>query len=569
MVSKKNRWINYSWLEYYDQIKKVASSLLNLGLKPGDKIGIVSSTRHEWSVCDFAIMGTRNVVVPIYPNITNEDFLHIVSETKMKLLFIENKSLFNQWLLIREKCPSVKTVVCFENIRDDDSPITSFPSFIESGESFAHENEKKFRDLCASTKMQDLASIIYTSGTTGQPRGVMITHEQIISEVVDTFTTFGITSHDISLSFLPYSHVLGRIENWGQMIIGFTMAYAESIDKIKKNLIEIKPTILVAVPRIFEKIHNTILLQNEINPLSKKVFNWAMDIGTKVSQLKENQQDIPLILALELQIARSLVLDKIKDAFGGNLRFSVSGGAPLSQDTARFFHSAGVLLLEGYGLTETTAAIFCNRPYDYELGTVGKPIGDVEFKLAEDGELLIKSKKVMTGYYLDPESTVSAFKEGWFATGDIAEVTSSGRLRITDRKKDLIKTANGKYIAPQRIEAMLKQLPFISNVLVHGDHRKYIVVLITLDKTYMMNFAKTNEIDVSSLADLKEHPLVVQFIRKAITQINSNLANHETIKKFAVLDDDFTVEGNELTPSLKVKRKFLEKKYAALIDSLY
>jgi long-chain acyl-CoA synthetase len=326
---------------------------------------------------------------------------------------------------------------------------------------------------------------------------------------------------------------------------------------------------LFSVPRIFEKIYAAILAQIQTQPLKLKLFNWAIGVGKRVGEYKLSGQILPLDLLAQYEVARRLVLKKITDAFGGRLRFAISGGAPISKDIALFFHSAGVLILEGYGLTETTAAITVNTPYNYRFGSVGRPIGEAKIKIAEDGEILIKSDKVMARYYENPEATKEAFTDGWFHTGDIGEILPSGDLKITDRKKDLIKTAGGKYVAPQRLEALLKLSPYVANVHVHGDQKKYIVALLFLDRPSTEKLAKDNGIAFSSWEDLVKSAFIQDLMRKLVSETNAQLASYESIKKFIVLPNELSIEAGELTPSLKVKRKVLDKKFETQIDSLY
>ena len=397
----------------------------------------------------------------------------------------------------------------------------------------------------------------------------MITHTQALSEVADAFPLLGVTVRDRSLCFLPFAHILGRVEIWGHGLTGYTMAFAESVDRLKDNLVEVKPTIMMAVPRVFEKIYNGILAQAEASPLKSKVFHWALALGREMSQYKVEKQPVPLDLALKYRLAKKLVFDSISDRMGGRLRFAISGGAPMSRSIAEFFHAAGLLILEGYGLTETTAAVAVNTPFDYKFGTVGKGIGDVRFKIADDGEILVQSKKVMKEYLDDPEATKVAIVDGWYHTGDIGELSPEGYLRITDRKKDLIKTAGGKYVAPQKLEGLLKVSRFISQVHIHGDQKKYVVAILTLNMDSLRAWAGENGIDGKSRGDLVANPKVRKLIKNAVAETNSHLASFETIKNFAILPREFTVESGELTPSLKVKRKVVDDHYKALVDSLY
>jgi long-chain acyl-CoA synthetase len=567
---KHGTWRTLSWTQYHEEILTVASALLTLGVKPGDKIAIMSGTRLEWSVCDYAIMGLKAITVPIYQTATADDVMHILKNSEARILFLESRSLLRMFSKIKEQCPLVEKVICFDN-DGKESNIDSVPwiDVIAMGKQNILETRPQFEKSCSSCKLADVASLIYTSGTTGLPKGVVITHQQVISEVSEAFPYCGATPDDISLTFLPYAHVLGRIEHWGQMYIGFEMAYAESIEKIRNNLTEVRPTFLISVPRIFEKVYSGIHAQLGNNPLRKKAFQWAVKIGLKAGEYRLQRKPLPLPLFAEYQVAQRLILNKIKEAFGGRLRFAISGGAPISQDIELFFHACGILILEGYGLTETTAAICVNTPFNYRFGSVGRPIGETQIKIAEDGEILIKSKKVMTEYYKDPESTEKVFTDGWFHTGDIGEIMSSGDLKITDRKKDLIKTAGGKYVAPQKLENLLKTQPLISHVLIHGDNKKYIVALLTLDPLNLKKFAEEKGISFQNLPSLTQHPIVLETMRRAISEVNHQLASFETIKRFSILQQEFSVEAGELTPSLKVKRKVLDQKFQKQIQALY
>lgn len=569
LFKERGSWVKLSWLDYYDHILTVASAMLDLGIKPKDKVAIMASTRFEWSVCDYATMGLQAITVPIYQTVTAEDLKYILNDSQARVLYVENRAMLKTFLKVKDSCPHVHKVICFDPPREGDSDMTSWHDFYQLGAKLKNSQRSQFEELCGSTELSDVATVIYTSGTTGKPKGVVLSHEQIMSEVSDTFSYVGVNSDDVSLSFLPYAHVLGRIEEWGHVYIGFQLAYAESIEKIRTNLTEIRPTILVSVPRIFEKIYTAIHAQLGSNLLRTKAFQWALSIGLQAGEYRMNRQPLPASLFAQLQLAQRLALDKIKNAFGGRLRFAVSGGAPISQDIELFFHACGILILEGYGLTETTAAICANAPFNYRFGSVGRPVGDVRIKIAEDGEILVQSKKVMKEYLHDPEATAAAFTDGWFHTGDIGEFLPSGDLKITDRKKDLIKTAGGKYVAPQKLESLLKKNSLISQVLIHGDNKKYIVALITLDATSVTKFAKETGLSFANYESLTQHPAVLEGVRRFVAEVNSKLASYETIKRFSVLPKDFTVEDGELTPSLKIKRKILDQKYKKQLDALY
>lgn len=565
---QNDTWKTKNWRDYYQEIETVGCALLSLGIKPGDRIAIMANTRVEWAIADLGIFGVKAVTVPIYQNNTPEDVEYILNNSESRILICESRGPLKTFEAIKERCPFVEKVIVF----DENCPnpnVSTWPRLLEMGRDYRKVNPHEFEGLCSSLTPEDTATILYTSGTTGRPKGVVMTHLQAISEVSEAFPLCGATDKDISLSFLPYAHILGRIELWGHVYVGFTLAFAESLEKIRSNLLDIRPTFIISVPRIFEKIHAAIYAQIQTKPLKQKIFDWALEIGKEVGDYKLSGQILPLDLLLKYELARKLVLGKITDAFGGRLRFAISGGAPISREVALFFHSAGVLILEGYGLTETTAAITVNTPFNYRFGSVGRPIGEVQLKIAEDGEILVKSNKVMKEYYKNPTATKEVFTEGWFHTGDIGELLPSGDLKITDRKKDLIKTAGGKYVAPQRLEGLLTLSPYIAHVLVHGDQKKYIIALISLDRAAVEALAKEKQITFTSWDSLIQTPFVQDLVRKAVADTNSHLASFESIKKYLILPDEFTVEGGELTPSLKVKRKVLDQRYREKIEELY
>jgi long-chain acyl-CoA synthetase len=479
-----------------------------------------------------------------------------LQDAEPRVLIVENAAQLRKWESIAKRCRSVEHVVCMDPPDSDpsDSTALSWDDLLNRGSGRAAREPGFFAAQAEATRIEDMATIVYTSGTTGQPKGVVLTHDQILSEVEDLTRAFPISPLDSTLTFLPYAHVLGRVELWLHAYSGFTLNFAESIERLKAGLAETRPTVMIGVPRIFEKIYAGLLTQIEGHPLRKTLFGWLN---------APNPGPARKLLADRLLHAR------LRAGLGGRLRFVVSGGAPLEPKLADFFRGAGLLLLEGYGLTETTAAITANTPDSYEFGSVGKPLADVQLKLADDGEILVKSKKVFHAYYKDPAATSQAFRDGWFCTGDVGEFTPGGFLRVTDRKKDLIKTAGGKYVAPQKLEGLLKLDPLISHVLIHGDRRKYVVALLTLNEPYLKTLARERGWTYRDHRALTQRPEVKEMARKLVAQANADLASYETIKNFAILPDDFSLERGELTPSLKVKRRVLDEKYKELIDGLY
>lgn len=558
----KHKWRSETWAEYLKAATDLAQGLSKLGLKKGDRLAIVSDTRYEWAITDVACLSLGGVTVPVYSSNTAEDMEYILNNSAAKILVLENNSAAQKWEKIKNNCPRIESVF---QIDASDNAIKSWESIKD--DSSSNFNLKSFAE---KIDLQDVATIVYTSGTTGKPKGVVLRHEQIISEIDEVFDHLSVTSSDTSLSFLPFSHIFGRCEHWAHIFVGFTMAYAESIEDLRNNLVEISPTFLVAVPRIFEKIYNSVISAAEASPVKHKLFLWAVEVGKKISWFKQKRERIPLKLLLEYKLANKLIFSKLLDKLGGKIRFALSGGAPLNGDIAEFFHASGLLILEGYGLTETCAAFTLNTHVDYKFGSVGKVLPEAVVKLDTDGEILVKSKKVMLEYYKNPEATAEVFTEdGFFRTGDVGKIDDDGFVRITDRKKDLIKTAGGKYIAPQKIEKLLKMNKFVANVLIHGDRKKYVVALITLESESVFAFAKKENIEYKSFSELCDRNEIYQAIREVVAEANSELASFETIKAFHILDHDFSIEEGQLTPSMKVKRKFCDKKYESEISALY
>lgn len=551
---RRQAWIELNWSDYYRSCESIGLGLLKLGVERGDRVAILSNTRWEWAALDMGILGIGAVTVPVYQSYRAEELEYLLNHSDVKVLVVEDKSQLKKYEAIQKKCKSVKTVVQIEPNEDLPAGVFSWDDLINRGSELAKaEGADRFAQECEKAQLDDLATIVYTSGTTGEPKGVMLAHRQILSEVEDVVNVLPISPKDSTLSFLPYAHVMGRVEMWLHMYLGFTLNFAESIDKLRGNLKETRPTVILGVPRVFEKIYSGILTQLEGAPWRKKIFQVLNGSQNPLGRLAADQ----------------LIFKPIREGLGGRLRFVVSGGAPLEKSLADFFKKADVLLLEGYGLSETAAAIALNTPDNYEFGTVGAPLPDVKIMIAPDGEILVKSDKVMKGYYRDEQATKEAFKDGYFCTGDVGEFNSLGHLKITDRKKDLIKTAGGKYIAPQKLEGMLKMHPAISNVLIHGDRKKFVVALLTLNEPYIKALAKEKNWAYRDYRHLTQLPEIREVVRKIVAQVNANLASFETIKNFSILPDDFSIDRGELTPSLKVKRKICDDRYSQEINELY
>jgi len=561
---KSKQWISYNWREVFETCEGLALAFESVGVKPGDRVAIFSDTRIEWWLTDLSVLGMGAVTVPIYQSSTPADLVFILNNSKCKVLVVEGKAHYKKWESIANQCPSVEKVITFDRYET----AAAWDDFLQTGRDLAAQGSR-FENNLRKASLDDTATILYTSGTTGQPKGVVLTHRQLVSELEDLFPVLGVSTADKTLSFLPYAHIVGRVEALGALHVGYTLAFAEGVERMRLNLKEVKPTALIGVPRIFEKIYASIITQIEANPVKKKLFKWALKVGKDLSRAKRMNETISPALLTQYWLADKLVFSEFREKMGGQLRFAMCGGAPLATEIAELFHAAGILILEGYGLSESTGAVTVNTPYSYEFGTVGRPFGDVEIRLAPDGEILVKSDKVMSHYYENEDATKEVMKDGFFATGDIGEWTTDGFLKITDRKKDLIKTAGGKYVAPQKLENLLKLHPLISNVHIHGDQKKYIVALLTLNKQMLIDFAKKHEISYQDVAALTQHDRIRTLVRKIVADVNSQLGSYETIKAFSILLHDFSIETGELTPSLKVKRKFCDEKFKDVINSLY
>lgn len=553
----KEGWKQLTWPQYIQKVIAAHISLQKIPLPEGGKrhVGLMSSTRWEWSALDLALLGAGSVVVPMYPNLSDDDLLFIINHSDIYLLLIEDESHRAQIERIRSSFEREIHILQISEINFD----VEVPEDVRSS----------FYAACESLQPEQNATIVYTSGTTGRPKGAVLKHAAIVSEVVEGFALFGVKPEYKALTFLPYAHVLGRIEHWGSCYNGHTLAYAESIEKIKSNLKEVRPDFLIAVPRIFEKVYSGIMAQVETQAYKQKIFALALEAGQQMQRYRRTKESVPWTLLLKYQTLHKLAFAPIIEAFGGRMKFAVSGGAPLSAELGDFFWNCGIPVLEGYGLTETCAAITVNTLNAHQSGTVGRPIGDVQLKFAEDGEIFVKSDKCLSEYYKNPEETAKALQDGYFATGDIGELTEQGFLKITDRKKDLIKTAGGKYVAPQKLEGMLKQDPLISQVLIHGDQRKFISALITFDDVQIRQWADNQSLTYEQVTDIYRNPLLKVRLQKHIQSVNARLASFEAIKKFEVIQDAWTIENGSLTQSMKVKRRHLEGKYADIISEIY
>lgn len=565
---KNDKWQTLNWKEVEERVREIAQGLVALGVKKGDAVALFSATRAEWTLCDLGILSLGAVTVPIYQSNTAQQAAYILQNSGARVVFVEGREGCQKVLSEKKVLPSLEKIILISGRADGNGETLTLDQLQKNGRDADGIQWRKGIDQVRS---EDTATFVYTSGTTGPPKGAVLTHGNFIAEIEACGRLFDIAERDVSVLFLPLAHIFARVMQFYQIRTGFIHAYAESVDKLVDNIGEVRPSFFVAVPRIFEKIHERVHQQVEAgSPLKKAVFSWAVAVGREISLKRQQKERVGPLLGLQGGLAFLLVFKKLKQRLGGRLRYAVSGGAPLSKEISEFFHAAGILILEGYGLTETTAAINCNTQGDFRFGTVGKAIAGVEEKIASDGEILVKGPVVFKGYFKNPEATRQVLSEdGWFKTGDIGEIDPDGFLKITDRKKDIIVTAAGKNIAPQNIENLLKTVPFISQVVVHGDRRKYLSALVTLNRESIEEFARKEQIQFSEFKDLARHPRIFSLVKKAIDEKNKTLPSFESIKKFAILENDFSQENGELTPTLKVKRKFVSEKYEKILNQLY
>ena len=567
-------WKTASWRQVGEVVREVALGLIALGRQKGERVALLSGSRAEWVQADFAVFTAGCVTVPVYPTYPPELIAYVVNDSESKTLIVEDPAQLAKALEARDRMPGLEQIVVIAGYDAPQPPkmVMTWETLRRLGREHETAHRSTLAERVGTTRPEELATIVYTSGTTGPPKGVMQTHGNHVAAVRASMEATPVETEWVHLLFLPLAHSFARLESFLGVAHGLTTAFAENIDKVGDNLREVRPHFICSVPRVFEKVYARILAGVEAGSgAKKKLFYWALAVGREVSRYQQRGQPVPAGLELKRKVAHKVVFSKLHTALGGRLRWAVSGGAPLSRDIAEFFHAAGILLLEGYGLTETCPALTFNRVNRYKFGSVGQALPGCQLKIAPDGEILARGPNIATrGYFKQPEATKEVFDaEGWFHTGDIGRLDEDGFLFITDRKKDLIVTAGGMNVAPQNIENILKADPFISQVMVYGDRRPYPVALITVNQDELQKFARERGLLATDTAVLVKDPRVVERIGRTIEEKNTQLQSYAKIKKFAVLPGDFTLDGGELTPTLKVKRKVVSDKYMSVIDELY
>ena len=564
-------WTSVTWQQVGDRVELIAAGLISLGINPEERVALASGTRYEWVVVDFGILAAGAATTTVYPTTHAEDVSFIVANSGSRIVVAEDQKQVDKLIAHRAELTAVDKVVVIDGVGDGDWVIT-LDELEQCGKQLLADSPSVVADRIAAIRPDQLATLIYTSGTTGKPKGVRLTQDSWTYTAAAMDALGVLSDRDLNYLWLPLAHAFGKVMLSLPLAIGFTTVIDGRVDKIIENLTVIRPTIMGAVPRIFEKVHGRI---NEMmvkeGGVKKRLFDWATGVGVQMSRVKQaGERPSPLLLA-QYKLADRLVLSTIRDRFGGRMRFFISGSAALDREIAQWFDAVGVIVLEGYGLTETSAASTINRPAAYRFGTVGWTLPQTDVKIAEDGEILLKGPGVMNGYHDLPEATAEAIDtQGWFHTGDIGELDAEGFLRITDRKKDMFKTSQGKYVAPSAISANFKAVcPYASEIIVYGEGKPYCVALVSLEAEAIQEWATDNGLGGKSFSEIAHDEKTREMVDGYVEQLNKHLNRWEQVKKFAIIDRELTVEAGDLTPSLKLKRKSVVDNFHDSIDKLY
>ncbi len=569
-VKRGQGWERVTWQAFGAKIKDFAIGLMALGLGFRDAVSILGLTRQEWDIADKATMSAGGVSVGVYHSNTPAQVQHVVDHSDSRILIVENKEQWDKVCQVRDQLPKVRRYIIMDPTGVNDPDLLTFSDVLDLGRAEVSRYEDEYNRRFDAVSGEDTAIIFYTSGTTGPPKGAMLTHRNILAACA-CMDQLGIFSpQDTSVIWLPMPHIYGRIAMIAGAYTGTLGYYAESLEKIVDNLKEIRPTVFYSVPRIFEKAYTRILGQAEqAGGIKKKLFHWALRVGVDRSKCLQAKQPIPVATSLKYEIADALVFKKIREVFGGRIRIILSGGAPISKEILEFFHAAGILPLELYGITEVLLCSI-NLVHKYKFGSVGPPGPGVQIRIADDGEIMVKSPMVFKGYLKDEEKTKEVLSEdGWYATGDIGRIDEEGFLMITDRKKDLLITAGGKNVAPQNIENLMKTSPYISQFMAYGDGKPYLTGLVTLDQEEILKWAKSHGIEETDFRTLCAHPKVRELIAAVIEEKNRELARYEQIKDFRIVPEEFSQADGTLTATLKVRRRDVVKRYQDLLEEMY
>jgi long-chain acyl-CoA synthetase len=568
---KDGEWRSISSRLMVERAGRIALGLYALGLRKGDRAAILAANSPEWTLTDAGCQFAGVIDVPIYTTLAPDAVRYIIDDSEARVLFIQNREMYERIRSAIGDCRSLEHFVFFDGGDADGSTMLSLGDLEEQGSELQNESPDLLDELVENVGPADIATLIYTSGTTGEPKGVMLTHSNLTSNVHDASEKYVFSEGDISLSVLPLSHVFERTGMYVYVRYGMRVFYAESIEKVPENLKEVRPTIFIGVPRIFEKVFERARLKAALSGrVNEMIFDWAIDVAKEYAAATSEGQAPSMPLAAKHGIADIIVFAKLRDFFGGRLRFCITGGAALPDEINLIFTGAGISIMQGYGLTETSPVVSSNNPSAVRVGTVGKPIRNVQVRIAADGEIEVSGPGVMQGYYHKEAETREAFTDdGWFRTGDIGELDPDGFLKITDRKKELFKTSGGKYIAPSPIEQMLRSSRFVNQAVLVGDGRKFPAALIVPNFEMLESYARIKELEITTPEEFCKHPRIIDLFKRQIEASTSSLAQFEKVKAFALLENELTIEAGDLTPTLKVKRRVVDEKYRTLIDEIY
>lgn len=564
-------WRAISARTMIERSENIALGLYSLGLRKGDRAAILAANSPDWTLTDAGCQFAGIVDVPIYTTASPHSIKYILDDSRTRVLFIQDKAAFDRIESVLGECSSIEALIFFYPAGVTESRAMALSDLESRGVELRESQPALSEQLRLAIEPDDVATLIYTSGTTGEPKGVMLSHTNLISNAIDASEKYGFSGHDVSLSVLPLSHVFERTGMYVYIVSGMSVFFAESIEKVPDNLKEVRPTIFIGVPRIFEKVYEKARLSAaRSSPMRERIFDWAIEVAKEFASINESSMPIPVSLMAKHSVADKIVYAKLREFFGGNLRFCITGGAALSDDIYLIFTGAGISIMQGYGLTETSPVVSSNNPIDVKVGTVGKPIRNNKVRIASDGEIEVTGPGVMLGYYHKAEATKDAFTpDGWFRTGDIGHLDDEGFLVITDRKKELFKTSGGKYIAPSHVEQMIKASRFVNQVVLVGNGRKFPAALIVPNFEMLESYAHLKSLDLKTPEEFCRSERIHDLFERQIASVTEHLAQYEKVKKFALIENELTVDGGELTPTLKVKRRVVDEKYKHLIDELY
>jgi long-chain acyl-CoA synthetase len=568
---RDGEWVGMSWGEAGARVRCIATGLLGHGFVRGDRAALLSATRVEWILTDFAIVCAGGVTTTIYPQASDADLLHILGDSGARVVFVDDDAAVDRVIALRPQLPHLGPVVVFSGRARPEAQVVPLSAWEAEGRRFAAERPEAFVEAVQGTQGGDLATVMYTSGTTGRPKGVMMTHDAWVYECEAIDALAFMTPADVQFLWLPLAHVFAKVLEVSFVRLGIPTVVDGDTAHLVDHLAQTRPSWFAGVPRTFEKARERIETRFQTGGfVARRTYEWAMGVGRRRAEALERGDRLGPVLRAEWRLADRLVFREVRARFGGRLRFLISGGAPLPRDVAEFFHAIGLPLIEGYGLTESGGASTVNRLDSWRLGTVGPPLPGCAVRIAEDGEILLQSRGIMKGYWGDPTETARVLVDGWLHTGDLGQVFRTGHIEITGRKKELIVTAGGKNVAPLHVENLLRgRCPYVSQVVLHGDRRPYCTALVTLEADVVTRWARTHDVAFADVRDLSARPEVRELLQGYVDAVNRELPSYEQIKRFAVLPEDFTLDNGLLTPSLKVKRREVEARHAPVLEAMY